>query len=117
MPADSAGASPPIDAAAFRATWRAELAAQRPLLEDYARSNAEDIDALRGAVAQRRLDDVQRGAHRLAGAGQIIAALDVVAASRRVESAARAADWPALEASLPGLYAAVARVDAFIRSL
>ena len=101
----------PLDAEAFRATWNSEPAAQRALLADYARANAEDAAALREAATQRNLDDIKRSAHRIAGAGQI------VAASRVVEAAARSGDWSATEAALPALHAEIERVDAFIRSL
>ena len=109
--------APTLDAEAFRATWNSEPAAQRALLADYARANAEDAAALREAATQRNLDDIKRSAHRIAGAGQIVAATGVVAASRVVEAAARSGDWSATEAALPALHAEIERVDAFIRSL
>jgi HPt (histidine-containing phosphotransfer) domain-containing protein len=107
----------PIDSAMFREIWNLEPHDHRGLLTDYAESNSSDITALQAAVRCHRMLDIMRLAHRIAGASQVVGAVRVVAACRRIERAASDLDWQAMPALVEALCREVERVGDFIDAI
>ncbi len=108
---------PPIDYTSFRENWGVDPHENRDLLIDYAESNAADLQSLRAGVAGNRMLDVMRAAHRIAGASQIVGALRVVAACRRIENAVRDNQWGAIQDYADALSREIEQVDDFIHSI
>jgi HPt (histidine-containing phosphotransfer) domain-containing protein len=108
---------PPIDYTSFRENWSVDPHENRDLLIDYAESNAADLQSLRAGVAGNRMLDVMRAAHRIAGASQIVGALRVVAACRRIENAVRDNQWGAIQDYADALSREIEQVDDFIHSI
>jgi HPt (histidine-containing phosphotransfer) domain-containing protein len=74
--------------------------AERAILADFRRYNAEDRDALIDAVEKRKLDVVIRSSHRIKGACSSLGAMRLSLACERLEAAGRAQDWAGIEANL-----------------
>jgi signal transduction histidine kinase/HPt (histidine-containing phosphotransfer) domain-containing protein/ActR/RegA family two-component response regulator len=93
----------------------AELA--EAILIDYVDSCGPDLDALRIAITDERVDDVRRHAHRIKGASGTVGAHQVSTLAGELEAAASTEvdDWHAVRRTADNLEAAVARVAAALR--
>ena len=87
------------------------------ILRDYVDSLGSDLDALDAALAESRVDDVRRHAHRIKGAARTVGASQVATLAARVEAAASAGvdDWDAARSTADDLYVAAARAAADAR--
>jgi PAS domain S-box-containing protein len=74
--------------------------AERAILADFRRYNAEDRDALIDAVEKRKLDVVIRSSHRIKGACSSLGAMRLSLACERLEAAGHARDWAGIEANM-----------------
>jgi hypothetical protein len=107
----------PIDATLFRETWNVDPHNHCELLSEYADASADDTATLLSAVSRQNRTTIMNTAHRIAGASQIIGAVRVVAACRRLELAARDHEWPALPALAAKLCCELDHVRDFINSI
>ncbi len=111
------GIRAPIDDAAFRETWNAEPRNQRALLTEYAETSAADLADLQSAARRHQSRELLRIAHRMAGASQIVGAVRVAAACRRLEQALRNRVWPEVAGLVENVCREVGRVDEYIGSI
>jgi two-component system sensor histidine kinase EvgS len=89
----------------------------REVLVRFQRYNAEDAAALRAAVADRDIERIRMGAHRVRGSSRTVGAADLAAACERMERAAAQGDWPGIEGALRDFEREVARMVDHIDSL
>jgi CheY-like chemotaxis protein/HPt (histidine-containing phosphotransfer) domain-containing protein len=87
---------PPFDEAVLQALTGGNEADLRALLDDYLASTREDLAGLEIARAAGDLPALTRQAHKLKGAARTVGALELAAASERLEAAAREGDWIAV---------------------
>jgi HPt (histidine-containing phosphotransfer) domain-containing protein len=111
------GLRAPIDSALFRETWNVEPQNQRALLAEYAAASAADMADLQSAAHRHQSRELLRIAHRLAGASQIVGALRVAAACRRLEQALRNRVWPEVAGLVESVCRELGRVDEYINSI
>ena len=91
----------PLAAETVRAA--ANMLLDRELLADFVHSTHQDLRALRSAIAGRDADAVAHEAHRIKGASRLVGALAMATLAERIEAAARAQLFAAVDADLGAL--------------
>ena len=86
-------------------------ALERDLLDDFRRSNADDLKAAAQAVQTVSITDVRRVAHRIRGAARTIGASALAQAAENLEQAAQAGDWRRVSSIWPALRQESLRLD------
>ena len=115
--AEPSAAREPFDAKVLAEISDGNAAVAREVMLRFQHFNAEDAAALRTAVASRDVAAVQSTSHRVRGSSRTVGALDLALACERVEQAARAGDWVAVDAALGDFDREVARLRAHIVGL
>ena len=81
--------APPIDLTQFREITGGSAELEHAILVDFRDSLRPDEEALRTALANSDAAALARCAHRIKGAGRVIAAQELVAACEAIEAAAK----------------------------
>jgi len=90
----------PLDHTALASLTGGDAAAEREILMDFRRVNADDAAMLKRAVAGSNILEVATMSHRIKGASKIIGATQLAAVCERLERASRADDWLTVRASM-----------------
>jgi signal transduction histidine kinase/DNA-binding response OmpR family regulator len=90
---------------------------EREVLSQFMRFGAEDVKALRIAIASREPLGVSRFAHRMKGAAAAIGAARLAEASGRLEAAAKREEWSAVAGAIEQFEAELAQLRAYIGRL
>ena len=88
----------------------------REVFAQFRAVNDDDAQTLRAAVRSRDVEAVVHASHRIKGAGRTVGANELADASERIEAAARAGDWTAIDGGMGAFDAALERVDAYLAS-
>jgi HPt (histidine-containing phosphotransfer) domain-containing protein len=94
-------ATPPIDVERLRTVTGDNTSFENELLIDFRDSTRTDADELRKALQEHDAKALARAAHRIKGASWVVGAIPLADACDKIESAGRAADWPAIDAEIP----------------
>ena len=81
------------------------------LLEEFRRTNADDMRAASRAVDSVSIDDLRRSAHRIKGAARMVGSTRLAEAASRLEQAALAGDWQRVADTWPPLREECERLD------
>ena len=110
----TAGAAPamalPIDLAQFREITGGSAELEHAILVDFRDSLRPDEEELRAMLARGDAAALARCAHRIKGAGRVIAAQELVAACEAIEAAAKNAPQSIAAIDLAAFNRAVARM-------
>jgi signal transduction histidine kinase/CheY-like chemotaxis protein/HPt (histidine-containing phosphotransfer) domain-containing protein len=90
----------PLDRTALASLTGGDVAAEREILMDFRRVNAEDAAMLKRAVAGSIILEVTTASHRIKGASKMIGAMGLAAVCERLERASRAEDWLTVRANM-----------------
>jgi signal transduction histidine kinase/CheY-like chemotaxis protein/HPt (histidine-containing phosphotransfer) domain-containing protein len=90
----------PLDRTALASLTGGDVAAEREILIDFRRVNAEDTAMLKRAVDGSKILEVTTASHRIKGASKMIGAMGLAAVCERLESASRAEDWVTIRANM-----------------
>jgi len=90
----------PLDRSALASLTGGDVAAEREILMDFRRVNAEDAAMLKRAVDGSNILEVTTAAHRIKGASKMIGAMGLAAVCERLERASRADDWLTVRANM-----------------
>jgi signal transduction histidine kinase/CheY-like chemotaxis protein len=90
----------PLDRTALASLTGGDVAAEREILMDFRRVNAEDAAMLKRAVAGSNILEITTASHRIKGASKMIGAMGLAAVCERLERASRAEDWLTVRASM-----------------
>ena len=102
-------AAPALDRAFLERTL-GDAGAIAATLEALRASLEADMQALRRALQERRMDDARRGAHRVLGAARTVGAARLERAASALQEAAASSDFTCAAAAFEGLEAARAEV-------
>ena len=114
--AHAANASP-IDPAPLAELSAGDAGIVREVFVQFRAVNDNDAEMLRAAVRGRDLEHAIHFAHRIKGAGRTVGANELASASERIEDAARAGDWTAIEGGMAAFDAALERVNGYLASM
>jgi signal transduction histidine kinase/DNA-binding response OmpR family regulator len=89
-----------LDRSALASLTGGDVAAEREILMDFRRVNAEDAVMLKRAVDRSNTVEVNAASHRIKGASKMIGATSLAAVCERLERASRADDWLAVRANM-----------------
>ena len=81
------------------------------LLDEFRRTNADDMRAASRAVDSVSIDDLRRSAHRIKGAARMVGSTRLAEAASRLEQAALAGDWQRVADTWPPLREECERLD------
>ena len=84
------------------------------LLEEFRRTNADDLKTAARAVDSVSIDDLRRAAHRIKGAARTVGSARLADAAGLLERAAQAGDWQRVADAWPSLRQECERLDARI---
>ena len=90
----------PLDRSALASLTGGDVAAEREILMDFRRVNAEDAAMLKRAVAGSNILEVTTASHRIKGASKMIGAMGLAAVCERLERASRADNWLTVRANM-----------------
>jgi signal transduction histidine kinase/DNA-binding response OmpR family regulator len=90
----------PLDRTALASLTGGDAAAEREILMDFRRVNAEDAAMLKHAVDGSNILEVTTASHRIKGASKMIGAMGLAAVCERLERASRADDWLTVRANM-----------------
>jgi signal transduction histidine kinase/CheY-like chemotaxis protein len=90
----------PLDRTALASLTGGDVAAEREILMDFRRVNAEDAAMLKRAVDGSNSLEVTTASHRIKGASKMIGAMGLAAVCERLERASRADDWLTVRANM-----------------
>jgi len=90
----------PLDRTALASLTGGDVAAEREILMDFRRVNAEDAAILKRAVDGSNSLEVTTASHRIKGASKMIGAMGLAAVCERLERASRADDWLTVRANM-----------------
>jgi HPt (histidine-containing phosphotransfer) domain-containing protein len=90
----------PLDRSALASLTGGDVAAEREILMDFRRVNAEDAAMLKRAVDGSNILEVTTAAHRIKGASKMIGAMGLATVCERLERASRADDWLTVRANM-----------------
>jgi CheY-like chemotaxis protein len=107
----------PIDRTVLADVSAGDPAKEQELIKMFWTYNLEDVKDLRGAVAAADVAAVAGAAHRIKGASRAVGALGLAETCEKVESAARAADWTAVQASLKSFERELSLVQTRVTSM
>ncbi len=99
------------DFASLAELTQGNAALERDLLDDFRRSNADDLKAAAQAVQMVSIAEVRRVAHRICGAARTIGATALAQAAANLEQAAQAGDWRRVSSIWPALQQEGLRLD------
>ena len=85
------------------------------MLDEFAETNQEDLNALNAALAARCAEEVNEVAHRIKGACKIIGATEAADRAYTLEQAGEADDWERIDRTLPPFHTAMDRLMGWIR--
>ena len=100
----------PLDLSVLKQSVGSDPDVIQSLLDSFHQTSAADHADLAQALEDGHADVVAEVAHRMKGAARMVGAAELAAAAVAVETAARRADWPALEQAGGPLRRAVERV-------
>jgi signal transduction histidine kinase/CheY-like chemotaxis protein/HPt (histidine-containing phosphotransfer) domain-containing protein len=86
------------------------------LLEDFRKSNAEDLKVAANAVRNVSIGDLRRAAHRIKGAARTVGSIRLATAAAELELAAQAGDWQRVADTWPPMRLECERLDVRIAS-
>jgi signal transduction histidine kinase/CheY-like chemotaxis protein/HPt (histidine-containing phosphotransfer) domain-containing protein len=107
----------PIDLEALKGLLGEIDELARTLLASFVGSNQEVFETLTAAVDARDAEAVASAAHSLKGAARNACAAELAAIAEAIETAAKAGDWSAVDAALPAVGPALARIEGFVDRL
>ena len=123
-PSATAGKSPaaatsvaPVDRSVLAGILGGDAAAERDILIDFQRVNAEDVVVLKRAVATIDIPQVALTSHRIKGASKMVGALALAGVCERIEHASRINDWPTVAADMRVFHREWVRLNAYFESL
>jgi HPt (histidine-containing phosphotransfer) domain-containing protein len=99
IPADP-GSNVAVDWSVLAGISKGEASVERELIGLFRRLNDQDVESLYKALALGDIASAVRASHRISGAGCVIGAAGLAAVCNRLESAGRARDWDAVQASM-----------------
>jgi CheY-like chemotaxis protein/HPt (histidine-containing phosphotransfer) domain-containing protein len=102
--------SPPISADVLADLSGGDEGLEGEILADYRRSNEQDGAQLAKAYAARDAEALRRTAHRMKGAARMVGATALAALADQLESAAKGAQWDALDRLRPAFDAELQNV-------
>ena len=114
LPLREGRAEEPIDRSVIAELCAGDALAEREMFSQFTEVNDEDARLLRQAVRQRDIDQVVHVSHRIKGASRTLGALELAAASERIESAARAGAWETVLDAMGEFGGALARLNGFL---
>ncbi len=88
-----------------------DQALQRELLDEFRKTNADDLRAAARAVQAVSISEVRRAAHRIKGAARTVGSARLAEAALLLEQAAQAGDWQRIADAWPPLREECERLD------
>jgi PAS domain S-box-containing protein len=110
-------AAPPVDRAIIAEVSGGDAALERDVFMQFLRANQHDAAVLTRALKARDFAAITQAAHRIKGASRTVGAMQLGEACARLEAAARASDWHAVNASLEAFRREMTRLDAYLEAL
>jgi signal transduction histidine kinase/DNA-binding response OmpR family regulator len=101
----------PLDRSALASLTGGDVAAEREILMDFRRVNAQDAAMLKCAVDGSNILEVTTAAHRIKGASKMIGATGLAAVCECLERASRAGDWLMVRANMGAFEHEVERLN------
>ena len=89
-----AGTPMPIDRTVLDSLTGGDREQNRMLLDDYLTATGNDLQSLRRAREGGDANALAHEAHKIKGAAMLVGAVELAAAARALEAAAKAGDWP-----------------------
>ena len=99
------------DFAALEELVMGDKAMRNELLDEFRRTNADDMKAAARAVDSVSIDELRRSAHRIKGAARMVGSTRLAEAASRLEHAALAGDWQRVADTWPPLREECERLD------